>query len=457
MSIKLRLIITYFGLLVLGFLAFFLYVVLGLYFVIKPTNDKFFEIQKLITADIPALTHSDYFAQLDQELQLSTHKSGLIVLQNNKFTYLSNSLSYFQPQDIPNLINEQEKSGMVQWGGLSYQIKYFRLKLPSDLSVTILWVANFTGPVILYSIIFIIMAVIAVIGICLLLMYINNQQVILPLDSLKNASERIRRGELNFEVPRFSKDEIGQLATALEEMRVRLKNSLEAQQQLEANRKEIVAGISRALKTPVATIKKHIEGIIDGVADSPHQLNKSVTKIYNEAVDIDHRIDELFLFSKLDLKKVTFNFELVELHQFLTDYSEELQFQLANNGATLQLDFPERKSLKLMIDQKMIGQTLTYLISFFTDHLDDTGPKQLVLSLIVTDSQNITVRVHTATPDHNIPEPSFSFEHVDQTDSKNFGLGLAISRLIIEEHHGKVWAEQNSVTGTSVVFTLGLV
>ena len=89
-------------------------------------------------------------------------------------------------------------------------------------------------------------------------------------------------------------------------MRIQLKESHNIQKQYEENRKELIAHISHDLKTPITSIKGYIEGIRDGVADTPEKRSHYVKTIYTKAVDMDHLIDELFLFSKLDLGKLPF-------------------------------------------------------------------------------------------------------------------------------------------------------
>ena len=120
-------------------------------------------------------------------------------------------------------------------------------------------------------------------------------------------------------------DEIGELCKEFEDMRCRLKESVEIQLQYENNRKELISNISHDLKTPVTAIKGYVEGIKDGVADTPEKMDKYINTIYKKAIDIDKLINELFVFSKLDLNKLPFSFERVDIKSYLSDSMEELQ------------------------------------------------------------------------------------------------------------------------------------
>ena len=123
-------------------------------------------------------------------------------------------------------------------------------------------------------------------------------------------------------------------------MRARLKKSIKVQLQYEENRKELISNISHDLKTPITAIKGYIEGIRDGVADTPEKTNKYINTIYTKATDVDKLIDELFLYSKLDLNKFAFNFTKVNVYQYIEDCIEELYFPLTKekyyNKSTIQ-------------------------------------------------------------------------------------------------------------------------
>ncbi|WML50955.1 HAMP domain-containing protein [Neobacillus sp. PS3-12] len=100
------------------------------------------------------------------------------------------------------------------------------------------------------------------------LTYFVSKRIIVPIKELQKAAKEIKEGNLNVPIKPHSNDELGQLALGFDEMRIRLKESIEQQLAYEENRKELVANISHDLKTPITTIKGYIEGIRDGVANT---------------------------------------------------------------------------------------------------------------------------------------------------------------------------------------------
>lgn len=75
------------------------------------------------------------------------------------------------------------------------------------------------------------------------------------------------------------KDELGQLGMAFEEMRHRLQQSILIQQQYETNRKELITNISHDLKTPITAIKGYVDGILEGIADSPEKMKNTCVRL----------------------------------------------------------------------------------------------------------------------------------------------------------------------------------
>ena len=90
-----------------------------------------------------------------------------------------------------------------------------------------------------------------------------------------------------------SNDEMGQLCTDFEKMRQRLKESAEEKIRFDNENRELISNISHDLKTPITSIKGYVEGIMDGVADTPERMDRYIKTIYNKANEMDLLINEL--------------------------------------------------------------------------------------------------------------------------------------------------------------------
>ncbi|CAG7619127.1 Adaptive-response sensory-kinase SasA [Paenibacillus solanacearum] len=284
------------------------------------------------------------------------------------------------------------------------------------------------------------------------------RSIIVPLQKLKQSADRIREGNLDFRIEPAAGGEIGQLSTAFEEMRKQLNHSLELQQQYEENRKELLSNISHDLKTPISSIKGYIEGIRDGVANTPEKMNKYVNTIFGKTVAMDRLIDELFLYSKLDLKKVPFHFEKLDLNRFLTDVLEEQRFDLEAQGFQLYYAPWQGEPVEVLIDPEKVRRAISNIIDNSVKFMDKAD-KRIVVR-VEPGEGDVTVRL----TDNGSGIPAEAAAHIFDRfyraeSSRNSrtggsGLGLAIARQVIEGHGGTIGADSVYGQGTTIYFTL---
>ncbi|WP_438825675.1 sensor histidine kinase, partial [Neobacillus drentensis] len=274
-----------------------------------------------------------------------------------------------------------------------------------------------------------------------LLNYLVSRSIIKPISVLKEGAERIKSGDLNFEIITTSNDEIGQLNKTFEEMRVKLKESITLQVQYEENRKELLSNISHDLKTPITSIIGYVEGIKDGVANTREKMEKYLTTIHVKARDMDSLIDELFLFSKLDLKKESFTFETIELVEYLRDYEEKLHLDLIQKGIQIHHQ-PMNQPIFVTADREKIKRVLVNLINNCVKYMNKDD-KYISISLhegpydvIVEVSDNGYGIEPSALP--YIFNRFYRAEMSRNSRTGGSGLGLAISKHIIEEHGGEI-------------------
>lgn len=290
------------------------------------------------------------------------------------------------------------------------------------------------------------------------LTYFVSRSIIKPIESLKTAAGQIKEGNLNYSVQAASSDEIGQLCAAFEEMRCKLKESIEMQMQYDENRKELVSNISHDLRTPITAINGYIEGIMDGVADTPEKMNKYMETIHRKAGDINRMIEELFLFSKLDLNKEPFNFEKVDIVSYLAHNTEDLQFDLDKRGITLQVESGRQAPLPVVADREKLRRVIANIVGNAVKYMDKA--EGVITTRLTEDDSFATVEI--ADNGRGIPQESIDqiFDRFYRADSARdtatggSGLGLAIARRIIEEHGGRIWAQSAPGEGTSIFFTL---
>lgn len=154
------------------------------------------------------------------------------------------------------------------------------------------------------------------------------RSVVQPIKELRLATEKIKSGNLDFVVTAASNDEMGQLCTDFEKMRQRLKESAEEKIRFDNENRELISNISHDLKTPITSIKGYVEGIMDGVADTPEKMERYLKTVYNKANDMQRLIDELTFYSKIDTNRIPYNFRKINVSDYFGDCAEEVGLDL---------------------------------------------------------------------------------------------------------------------------------
>lgn len=289
-----------------------------------------------------------------------------------------------------------------------------------------------------------------------LISYYVSKNLINPLITLKDATRKIKDGDLNFNIETGRKDEIGELFDSFEEMRSQLSQSIELQVRYEENRKLLLSNISHDLKTPITAIKGYVEGIQDGIANSPEKMDRYIQTIYKKAKDMDAMIDELFLFSKLDLKRVPFNFTSTNIISYIEECVDELTFEYKE--MEIKFNRPSESPLYVQADAEKLMRVFTNIIVNSVKY-KEAEHGQVTLSL-EPNQHMVEIIIKDNGPGIPLEDHPYIFDQFYRADkSRNnhkggSGIGLAIAKQIIEEHGGHIWINSETNTGTEIHFTL---
>ncbi|MFB9328712.1 sensor histidine kinase [Paenibacillus aurantiacus] len=291
-----------------------------------------------------------------------------------------------------------------------------------------------------------------------LLTYFMSKHIIRPLVALRRAVGEMKEGNLEYGIEVSSKDEIGQLGIAFEEMRLKLRESIQVQQQYEENRKELISNISHDLKTPITAIKGYVDGIMDGIADTPERNIKYMKTIAKKAEEMDYLINELFLYAKLDLNRLPFMFESVNFKQFILDWSEDLKFELEKVGISFHSNVQIDSHVQVSMDRDHFNRVLNNIIQNSMKYMDKTAKKIELTAYCANESAVLEITDNGQGIEKS--ELSSIFERFYRTDeSRNSktggsGLGLAIAKQIMEGHEGSIEALSDLSIGTTIKLTI---
>ena len=284
------------------------------------------------------------------------------------------------------------------------------------------------------------------------------RSILKPIGRLKDATHKIAEGNLDFTLDVQQKDEIGQLCADFEGMRQRLKESTEERMQFDTENKELISNISHDLKTPITAIKGYVEGIMDGVADTPEKQTRYIKTIYNKANDMDRLIDELTFYSKIDTNRIPYTFNKLNVAEYFGDCAEELEVDLkADNIEFGYFNYCDEDIL-IIADAEQLKRVINNIVSNSVKYMDKPNGK---INLRVKDVGDF-IQVEIEDNGKGIAQRDLPniFERFYRADSSRnsakggSGIGLSIVRKIIEDHGGRIWATSKEGVGTVMYFVL---
>lgn len=391
----------------------------------------------------------------------------IIVLYDDKFVY--NSMS--EDTKIQNLLPKYESKSEISVDTYyvgdenTYLIKPIGFTDSKGVYGTIYIVGNTTRMLPEVRGFMIQCAIMSVILLCVtgtILTIILQKSIMNPVKKLKLAADNITNGNLDFSMEdsmeELGNDEFGDLYRSFEKMRKHLKSSIEENISNEKESKELISNISHDLKTPITAIKGYVEGIMDGVADTPDKVEKYMKTIYNKAVDMDRLIGELSVYSKIDTNRIPYHFIKLSVYDYFEDCIDEIQTEVENKSFKLMYFNYAPKDVCVVADPEQLKRVINNIISNSLKYNDkDEG----VINIRIKDQKEY---VHFEIEDNGkgvAPEElPYIFERFYRTDtSRNTmkggsGIGLSIVKKIIEAHGGSIWAFSTKNTGLSIHFLL---
>ena len=284
------------------------------------------------------------------------------------------------------------------------------------------------------------------------------KSIVTPIHHLQVATKKITDGNLDFEMPAGGEDEIGELCTDFEEMRRRLKETAEEKLEAEKQNKELISNISHDLKTPITAVKGYVEGLMDGVADTPEKQEKYIRTIYNKANDMERLINELTFYSKIDTNRIPYHFDRINVNDYFADCVEELSIELEEQNIELAYFNYVDENVQVIADAEQIKRVINNIVSNSIKYIDK--PKGYINIRVKDVGDFIQVEIEDngkgiATKDLPLIFNRFYRTDASRNSSKGgSGIGLSIVKKIIEDHGGKVWATSKENTGTVMYFVL---
>ena len=233
---------------------------------------------------------------------------------------------------------------------------------------------------------------------------------------------------------------------------VRLAMEERSRREIEEARRRLVAAASHDLRTPLASLRLLVESIDDGVATGETR-DRYLKEIRTHVGVLSDLIDDLFELSRIEAGDISWTMRQIELGELIGDTVAAMRAPAAERGVSLAAELPPGELLASASAEK-VQRVLFNLIQNAIRHTPTDGSVTVRARAAVGG-----VEVEVADDGEGIPAADGErvFEAFYRGDAargeEGAGLGLAISRAIVEAHGGKIWLEEGA-PGTRVHFTL---
>lgn len=267
-----------------------------------------------------------------------------------------------------------------------------------------------------------------------------------PVEKIINTAKNIEENNLNERIKVNSQDELGRLASTLNQMISRLEKAFEQQ-------KQFTADVSHDLRTPLSIIQA--ESSLSLKKDrSIEEYKKSLELILEETSYMSEIIDKLLFLARSDNKTQFYNFTKTNLKSLLEEVIKKVSPLYHNKGLTLQV--AKMEELYIRGDKDKLKEAL---INILDNSLKYTDEGKVTISSV---KRGNFAKISIEDTGRGIPKEDLNriFDRFYRGDKartsseKSTGLGLAIVKEIVNAHDGRI--EVKSEVGKGTVFSLFL-
>ncbi len=315
-----------------------------------------------------------------------------------------------------------------------------------------------------------------------------------PLRKLMDATKIIAQGNLDHYVEIKRKDEIGVLAQSFNQMTGELKKSreeienwnkeLEAKvvertkelsekhkelkiyseklqkayeelKTLDKSKDDFLALVSHELRTPLSSIVAYTEVLLDDMAESKEEEKNYLGIIKSESDRLTRLINNVLDLSKMEAGRMPFEFNYVNLNKLVNASVRGLAGAAIKHKHKL-INNLENSSIIIFADEDKIIQVLSNILSNAIKFTQEGG-----IITISGDVKYNNAEISISDTGHGIKKEDFNkvfdkFQQIEEVNhhSEGTGLGMPISKIIVENHKGKIWFESKVGQGTTFYFTI---
>ena len=293
-------------------------------------------------------------------------------------------------------------------------------------------------------------------GMAMVLGYFLSSTITNRIFILKDATEKLAHGDLQTRVAVKGQDEVAALANTFNQMAEQLESADKKQRELERLRADLIAWVGHDLQTPLASMRAILEALEDGVVDDPQTVKRYLGTAQRDVRSLSVLIDDLFQMAQLDTGGIPLDRATSSLSDLISDTLESFSELALRQGVKLEGSVDADVD-PVMMDTQRIGRVLNNLIGNALRHTPTAGQ-------VNVRARRTALGVEVSVSDtgegiraEDLPHVFESFYRGEKSRSRSTGgagLGLAISRGIVQAHGGEINVQSEAGHGSQFTFFL---
>ncbi|MBM7653420.1 HAMP domain-containing sensor histidine kinase [Neobacillus cucumis] len=280
----------------------------------------------------------------------------------------------------------------------------------------------------------------------ILCFYLITKRKMREIEEIALGLMEIAKGNLKYRIREKSQDELGSLATNINYMASELDEMIERQRENEKLKDELITNVSHDLRTPLTSIMGYLRLVKDHQYKKQNQLDEYVDIAYGKSEQLKKLIEDLFDFTRLTYEGTPLKKEKVSLNQMLRQLIGELDPIAKDHQVMFDTHLPKEPIL-MEVDPNQMVRALENILTNAIKY--STPPGNIVVKMAKSDQ---SVQISVANPCEALSKDEVTrlfdrFYRVDTSRSSNksgAGLGLAITKSIVELHHGTIHVDYQS-------------
>lgn len=288
-------------------------------------------------------------------------------------------------------------------------------------------------------------ATLATLALAVILSFLLTKKVLTPLSQMTVITRKIAAGDYTAKVQISPKDEVGQLATAFNQMAASL-------QRIEQLRKTMVIDVAHELRTPLTNIRGYIEALRDGVV-APSK--ETFELLHEEMLRLATLVEDLLQLARADASKGTLHLQRINLQELVSGALAWFRPQFAAKGIIPEADLSTITD-QITADPEKLAQVFRNLLQNAWQYTPHAGNVRVLAERLPGRIKIIFANTGEGIAEEDLPFVFERFYRGEKSRSREHGgagIGLAIVKELVEAHKGEVGAE-SAPAETRVWFTL---